>query len=367
MDKISVIGIGKLGLCFSLVLERAGFDVLGCDMREGYVKDIESKNIKTIEPKVEEYLKQSKNFRATSNFEKTIDHSDLIFITVRTTSLLNGEYDCSQIDKVVEDIKKIEVPYIPKNLVISCNVNPGYSNNVQEELKDYNYRVSYNPEWIAQGSIINDQEYPDLVVIGEQGVAAGDDIEEVYKKMCLSLPVFHRMDRLSAELTKISLNCYLTAKISLANMIGEVALSSGADPDQILDAIGCDKRIGNKFIRYGFGYGGPCFPRDTRSFIRHCSQVGINPYMITAAEETNKTHLKFMFTQFLKEYKNKKEIIEFDSVTYKPGVTIIEESQQLLLAATIANVGYRVLIKEHPDVIKQVKETYGDLFEYEIR
>lgn len=367
MKNISVIGIGRLGLCFALNLERAGYNILGCDIRKDYIESINNKTFKTIESDVERYLVESKNFVATNSIKNTINFSNVIFITVRTTSLKDGSYDCSQVDNVVKNIKDLGIQKEIKYLVISCNVNPGYSDKIQKELEEYNYIVSYNPEWIAQGSIIYDQRYPDLVVIGEGNKEAGNIIENVYKILCKSFPKIHKMDRLSAELTKISLNCYLLSKISLANMMGEVAVKSGVDPDKILNALGDDSRIGKKFIKYGFGYGGVCLPRDSRSFIKYANDVGIEPSMIIAAEKINKNHLLFQINEFLKNHPNKEELIVFDSVTYKKGVTIIEESQQLLFAEGIAWRGYKVLIEEHIDVINQVKEIYGDLFLYKER
>ncbi len=366
MKRISVIGIGKLGLCFALVLEKAGYNVKGCDIREDYVNLVNNKEIKTIESNVEKYLKESICFEATTNFEETINFSDIIFITVKTTSLIDGKYDCSQVDNVINSIISAGVSKRNKQIIISCNVNPGYSDEVQEKLKDYNYIVNYNPEWIAQGSIIHDQEFPDLVVIGENDKESGNIIEDIYKNICLSNPVFHRMDRLSAEITKISLNCSLVSRISMANMIGEMAIKSGVDPDKILNAIGSDSRIGSKYFKYGFGYGGPCFGRDTRAFINYANKLNVKPSMIIAAEEINKKHLEFQVNNFIKN-NSKEEVVIFDSITYKPGVTIIEESQQLLYAAEIAKNGYKVLIKEHIDVIKQVQKIYGNLFLYEER
>ena len=366
MDNISVIGIGTLGLCFALVLERAGYNVLGCDIKKEYVDSINNKKIKTIESKVEEYLKETKKFKATLSLKETIEHSDIIFIIVRTTSLLDGRYDCSQVDKVVDDIIRLGISEKVKQIIISCNVNPGYSNYVQEKLEKYNYIVNYNPEWVAQGSIIHDQEFPDLVVIGENDEESGNIIKNIYENICLNNPFFHRMDRLSAEITKVSLNCYLTARISMANMIGEVAVKSGVNPDKILMAIGDDTRIGNKYIKYGFGYGGPCLHRDTKAFINYTNKLKIKPSMIIAAEEINKNHLQFQLNKFF-ENNSKDKLVVFDSITYKKGVTLIEESQQLLYAVEIAKNGYKVLIKEHPYVIRQVKEIYGNLFMYEER
>jgi len=364
MDRISVLGIGRLGLCWALSLERAGYNVLGCDIREDYVKAINKKTFKTVEPDVERHLTESVNFKATTSLDEAIRYADILFVTVRTQSMPDGRYNHSQVDQLLRDIQNLGITNSPKQLIISCNVNPGYSDKIQKRMSWFGYSVSYNPEWIAQGSILHDQEYPDVVVIGEASKYAGQLIEDIHRDVSRESPTFHHMNRLSAELTKVSLNCYLTARISLANMIGEVAVKSGVDPSKILKAIGSDTRIGSKYIKYGFGYGGPCFPRDTKAFIHYANKIGVDPVMIESTQSVNDNHLKFQLEQFFKEH-DKDEVIRFDTVTYKPGVTIIEESQQLLFAVEIAKEGYKVVIKEHPDVIKQVKEIYGDLFEYE--
>ena len=364
MENISILGVGRLGLCFALTLEKAGYDVVGLDIREDYVKSLGNRTFRTIEPQVETLLVKSKNFKATSNFQEAINHSNVLFVTVRTTSMPDGEYDCSKVDILVDRILRLDPFEETKYLVISCNVNPGYSDTVQQKLECHNCIVCYNPEWIAQGSIIHDQMFPDVVVIGSNDETASNIIEKIYKASCQSDPFFSHMDRLSAELTKVCLNCYLTAKISLANMIGDLAVKVGGDPEKILETIGHDKRIGPKYIKYGYGYGGPCFPRDTRAFIYYAHRNGSEAAMVEAAEKINRSHLYFQLRQFFETHSDKNKMIEFDTVTYKPGVIIIEESQQLLYAAEIAKAGYSVVIKEHPDVISQIEKLYGSLFIY---
>ena len=312
-----------------------------------------------------DYLSKATNLRATLNLKDAIEHSDLLFVTVRTTSLPDGRFDHSQVEQLLSDLEKIGKTE-NKHLIICCNVNPGYSNEIQERMGKYGYTVSYNPEWVAQGTILHDQAYPDLVVIGQGSDEAGNRIEEVYHNICHSNPVIHRMDRMSAELTKVSLNCFLTVKLSYANMVGEIAIRSGVDPDPILAAVGNDSRINPKYFRYGFGYGGPCFPRDNKAFVHYANKVGIDPLINEAVIKVNDNHLQFMVAEFCKMHDQSAPVV-IESVTYKPGTVILDESQQLLYAAKIAEQGYDVTIREHPDVIRQVKGIYGDLFKYEQR
>ena len=377
MKNISVIGIGRLGLCFALTLERAGYNALGCDLKQDYVDSVNDKTFFSREPLLNRYLKEALVFRATTSFAKTIEHSNLIFVTVRTESEANGRYDVSQVESVVASIQQLGPQENKKHLVICSNVNPGYSDTVAERLKELNWEVSYNPETVAQGTILINQSNPDCVYVGSDTDELADEIKEVYKNICDNSPSIHCMDRLGAELTKVSLNCFLTVKISFANMVGNLATKMGVNPEKVLRAVGSDQRINNKFFKYGFGWGGPCFPRDTRAFIRNAEQCGINAHLVKAAGVINKEHLEFQVEKFILEYDTDEPIIfdgrgqaltgaaVFEGVTYKKGTTIIEESQQLAFAAKLASLGYEIIIIDHLETINKVKEVHGDIFVYE--
>jgi UDPglucose 6-dehydrogenase len=365
VKNITVIGLGRLGLCFALTLERGRYNVLGIDINKDYINSVNSKTFNSFEPNVSEYLSVSQNLKATVDLTAGLNFSDIIFVTLRTESLENGKYDHSQIEVLITNIIKIGKQKNKKDLVICSNVCPGYSNEIQKRLKDYNYMVSFNPEWVAQGQILKDQESPDLVVIGQANEESSNKIEKIYKNICSNSPPIHKMNRLSAEITKVGLNCFLTTKITYANMLGELAIKSGVDPEPILKAIGTDSRINNKYFKYGFGYGGPCFPRDVRAINYYANLISANTDIIKSVINTNKNHLDFQIEQFEKNNKDKTILVNIDTVTYKKGTIIIEDSQQLLFAVGIVKKGYKVVIKESVKVIKQVKERYGDLFIYE--
>lgn len=258
MKNVSIIGIGKLGLCFALTLEKSGYGVVGVDINQTYVNLINGKQLSSSEAGVEDLLNKSKNFRATTSISEAVEYSDMLFIIVATPSLPNGRYDHSQVDGVVENLKQIGKQKRQKHFIVCCTTMPGYCDSITQQLNDLNYTVSYNPEFIAQGTILRDQANPDMVLIGEANKEVGDMIQSVYEKHTLNQPRYARMSPLEAEITKLSLNCFLTTKIAYANMIGDIVKSVGGNPDAVLSAIGSDSRIGNKYLRYGYGYGGPC-------------------------------------------------------------------------------------------------------------
>lgn len=365
MENISVIGIGKLGLCFALTLEKAGYDVLGVDVRSEYVKQINNKSFMSDELHVNDYLKRSKNFVATTSLEDSIQHSDYLYVVVATPSLPNGEYNHSQVESLTDKLISLGKQDRTKQLIICCTTMPGYCDKLQDRLADYNYEVSYNPEFIAQGTIIRDQAYPDMVLIGEANITAGDAIQKHYETMTSNEPRFCRMTRTEAEICKISLNCFLTTKISFANMVGDICNASGCDPTVVLKAVGSDSRISSKYLGYGYGFGGPCFPRDNRALGHHALKVGIDPIVCKATDDMNKKHLVNQFNHFIKNNSISEPVV-FDYITYKKESTMLEESQQLEFAVMLAKYGFKVTVHERESVVIELKKLYGNLFVYEV-
>ena len=364
MEKVTVIGIGKLGLCFALNLEQSGFEVLGVDLAPAYVASLNDKTHTSFEPQVEELLKASQHFRATTQLQEIVAFdAPSVFIAVATPTLEEGGYDHSLLDQVINDLINLGPTSSTKDLVVVATTLPGYCDLLAEKVAPLGYTLSYNPEFISQGTIIRDQQYPDQVLIGEANKAAGNRIEAIYRQVVKNEPRYCRMSRLSAEICKLATNCFLTTKISFANSIGDLATKVGAEPDKILAAIGADSRIGGKYLGYGFGYGGPCFPRDNRALGKYARDNGYELLISQATDEVNRRHLDFQTQEWLASYPAS-EAIFFDTVTYKPGSILLEESQQLALAVKLARAGRKVVIKERPIVIAELKAEYGDLFEY---
>jgi UDP-glucose 6-dehydrogenase len=151
-------------------------------------------------------------------------------------------------------------------------------------------------------------------------------------------------------------------KISFANSIGDLAMECGAEPEKILAAIGSDSRIGIKYLKYGFGFGGPCFPRDNQALNKFASDV-FKPLLLSEATiKVNQDHLDHQFNQILKSGENP---VYIDHVTYKKGTDILEESQQLALALRLAQSGRKVIIRDSRGVREKLEQTYPGLFQFE--
>jgi nucleotide sugar dehydrogenase len=356
MDNISIIGVGKLGLCLALNLERKGFNITGVDIDKNYIQSLNNKTYITSEPFVNEYLQESKNIKFTTDLKQALEN-DVLFVVVRTPSTPDWKYDHTDIENIADQFISFGKQKTRKDLIINCTTFPGYCDILQEKLKDYNYFVSYNPEFIAQGTIIKDQIKCDNVLIGEADKYAGDLISVIYYRMVESNPIYNRMSRTEAELTKLSVNCFLTTKISYANMVGDIAYRLGCDADRVLKAIGTDSRIGNKYLKPGFGFGGPCFPRDNRALARCGEEVGVDAVISKATDEMNEKHLQYQIEDFIKRNPNHEGLtVQIDFVTYKKDSTFIEESQQLKFAIKLKELGYRIeILDNRPEVLNQLK------------
>ena len=346
--KNGLIGAGRLGICLALLMAEAGYEVLASDVREDYVHSLRNKAIRTTEPAVQELLERSHNIDFTTSNERVIKECEIIFTLVATPSLEDGSYDVSAVDDVVSDIQKYGWnnmdSLVGKSLVVGCTTNPGDCDVFQDKLSEVGMDVYYNPEFIAQGSIVCDLRFADMVLVGGEGHHRSE-LERIYEGIQNGYrsPTVHFMSAKAAELTKIAVNCFLTTKISYANMIGQVLSLSGMSDeiDTVLDAIGSDARIGKKYLGFGFGFGGPCFPRDNRAFAAYAQQIGVEHNIGTTTDNFNDAH-----TEFLKNYviKNnpKKLPYCFKYLTYKRGIDIITESRPYDLAKILLDEGYSV-------------------------
>ena len=362
--KIGVIGAGRLGICFALLCERAGYDVLVSDIREDYVNDLNAKKISTNEPEVEDLLRISKNFRATTNNKEVIEECDLIYTLVATPSLEDGSYDVSAVWDVVEDLKDATKK---KYFVVGCTTNPGDCDAFQKYLPR-NVHVMYNPEFIAQGSIISDLKQADMVLLGVDPTLEDHvvkDIKTLYQKIQTTRAIVSVMSPKSAEITKIAVNCFLTTKISYANMLGDVLHKSGCGDETtaVLRAIGTDSRIGGKYLNYGLGYGGPCLPRDNRAFAHFAQKVGLEYNLGYVTDGFNNEHAQTV-ADYWEEMNKDRKPFYFEYISYKKGTDIITESQQYRLCLDLLDRGFKVYIQNDRRVSSQVSEyldeKYGD-------
>ena len=362
--KIGVIGAGRLGICFALLAESAGHDVYVSDINPSYVNKLTTKTLYSNEPEVEDLLLRSTKLRATTSNSNVIKSSDIIFTFVPTPSLDDGSYDCSLVDDVVCDL--IRSPNLEgKKFIIGCTTNPGFVDKVDQKLEGRGISVFYSPEFVAQGTIIRDMKNADMILCGGRDEEGFELIKSIYLSFMERDVNFYPMSNTAAEITKIGINCFLTYKISYANMMGQILYNSGCGDEikNILASIGADSRIGSKYLNYGLGFGGPCLPRDNRALGYYADKVGLKYSLPQVTDDFNEAH-----ADFIKNYcveRNTEGLAFFiDSIGYKIGCDLVIESPRLRLVEDLLKDGHRVYVQEIDEVIEEyqeeLEEDYGD-------
>jgi nucleotide sugar dehydrogenase len=357
---VGVIGAGRLGLGFALVCDKHGIPVFVSDKNETYRKNLKNGFCFTNEPFILDLLTKKRFLEVMNTNEEVIKSSDLIWTFVETPSLSGGQYDISKLTDVVNDIQSCFEKGINvqgKTFIIGCTTNPGDVENISNLLSKISVNVVYNPEFVAQGEIVKGIEQCDMVLLGTNNENTLKYIINLYRAISDTHVSFNIMSYSAAELTKIAINSFLTTKISFANMIGEIATNSGLESEvqTILRAIGSDSRIGKKFLKYGFGFGGPCLPRDNRALSNYAKKYNANSKLSELVDEMNVDHTEYLANHFIKKNPDKKVPFVMKHISYKKGTDIITDSQQYNLCLHLLSKGYTVFVQEIDAVINQFK------------
>jgi UDPglucose 6-dehydrogenase len=288
---------------------------------------------------------------ATQDWSKAITETDMTTVIVPTPSGADGGFRNDYVLSVMDEIGRVLAKKPGYHLVvINSTTMPGsVGGPIRARLENASGRkvgpelgLCYNPEFIALGDVINGLLHPDFILVGESDKKAGDLLEGVYRKVVGPDANIARMNFVNAELTKISVNTYVTMKISFANMLGEMCdRLEGADVSVVADAIGRDTRIGKKYLKPAIGYGGPCFPRDTIAFGRVAHLLGGKADLALATDVINRR-------QVLRLAETIRDLIASGVVavlglSYKPHTPVIEESQGIMLAKALSQEGFDVI------------------------
>ena len=367
INNLGIVGVGKLGICYAIILAKAGYKVYIYDINRLILDNIKNDTYNYNEPGLNDLISEFKsNIILSYDLNDIYKNCDIIFTYIQTPSLDNGLYNHEYIDKFINETLKFDNnDNDNKIIIINSTVIPEYCNSIKEKLKLNNFSLCYNPSFIAQGSIISNIINPDIILIGIDDNDNDNNynkIIDIYDKILINNDKnkYKKMNLLEAEITKLSINCFITTKITYANMIGDYLINKNCNPDIVLNAIGSDSRIGNKYFKYGFGYGGPCLPRDNKALYEYGNQNNYNFNICNINDMNNAKHLLFQFENL----KNSKEPIEFKYITYKDISDILEQSQKLELAILLAKNKNKVIIYERPFIIEILKNKYNDLFEY---
>lgn len=353
----SVFGLGKLGSCIAATLAMQGISVVGVDVDPEKVRKINEGLPPVDEPLLAETIaKGGSRLRATLDVKEAVQ-TDVSFFIPPSPSLPDGSFSNEFLLRAMQPIAKALREANKKGHLFVCSstTTPGACDSVlipmiEKETgwicgKDFGF--CYNPEFIALGNVIKGLLEPDMVLIGESDSENGAALEALYQHYNQNKPRIARMSIISAELTKISVNSYVTMKISFTNQLRMIAEKfPKADIHTILNAIGSDSRIGNKYLRAGLSFGGPCFPRDNRLLAFTAREVGLDAPLAEATDEINE-QTKLRLFEKVQSLVPKGETVAILGLSYKPDTYIVEESAGLFLAQQLKRHGYRVVVHDY--------------------
>jgi len=353
INDVSVIGLGKLGGTMAGCLASRGFNVIGVDVSEKAVNALNAGHTPAQETGLDELIQANKQrLRATLSHEDAILNSDLSFVIVPTPSDERGaftiQYAAYAFEAIGKALAKRETYH---TVVLTSTVLPGATRYgllpILEKFsgkqcgKDFG--LCYSPEFIALGTVIRDFLNPDFYLVGEFDERSGAALESVNSRVALNQAPSKRMSIENAELAKLSVNSFVTLKISYANMLADLCERiPGGDVDVVSDAIGMDKRIGRRYLTGGFGYGGPCFPRDNVALNFIGKHVGASTPLLEVNDNYNRT-ISPRFVDKLMPFLRKGATVAILGLAYKPLSHVIEESAGIYLCLALANKGFRVM------------------------
>jgi len=323
--KVSIIGLGKLGLPMAAFFASKGHRVTGLDVSESLIRRLRNGECPIEETDLEPLLSQQ-HIVFTTNFTDVL-RSEIVFIIVPTPSLPNGRFSNEYVLNALfclSDYKGL--------VVITSTVMPG---SCEKEFKPLlpNAQLCYGPEFIALGSVLHNMAHPDSVLIGEDCKESGDKLE-VFHRTLYDVPIC-RMSLWNAEVAKLALNVSVTMKIGLANMLTDVCerIPRG-DVNKVTNFIGHDSRIGHKYFGGGLSFGGPCFPRDGRAFMCVAKELELDCPTVKANDDFNQLHNENVVKRALTLLGG--DTVSVLGLTYKVNTNVIEESAAIGIAGELS-------------------------------
>jgi len=342
--KICVIGTGYVGLVTGVCIADLGNDLTCVDIYEKKIENLKKNILPIYEPGLEELLKRNKKrLNFTTSLKEGVQGADIIFIAVGTPPKDNGEADLSYVKEAARAIGKHMNGY--KIVVDKSTVPIGMGDLVESIIDDtkkvkHGFDVVSCPEFLREGSAINDFMNPDRVVIGAKKKEAANQVAEIFKPLKTSIVI---TDLRSAEMIKYASNSFLATKISFINEIANICERVGADVKTVAEVMGMDKRIGGRFLDAGAGFGGSCFPKDVAALINIAKSEDYEPSILNAVVEVNKTQRKLVMNKIKKMLGTiEGRTIGVLGIAFKPNTDDIREAVAIDIISLLLDKGCRI-------------------------
>ena len=363
---LTIIGTGYVGLVTGACFAEFGYSVTCIDKDNERLEMLQSGKCPFFEPSMDELLDKHINKTKLISFSSTIknnlDKTDIIFITVGTpTRRLEEEADLSFVWQVADEIADNINNYC---LVVTKSTVPvGTTREVKKIIsKKVNHNlfdVVSNPEFLREGSAINDFIRPDRVVIGTENKKSENIMRELYRPLFLKETPIVSTSIETSEIIKYASNSFLATKIAFINEVADLCEVVGADIQQVAYAMGIDKRIGSKFLNAGPGFGGSCFPKDVKAFVSTAKKKDINLSIINAVNKSNQDRINKISDKIISNIKNKSTIC-FLGLSFKPNTDDVRDSTSMKIASNLFEKGYKVQCYD-PEAMNNAKKENSNL------
>lgn len=369
--KISVAGAGYVGLVTGICLASSGIDVLCCDADESRTEALKNGVLPIYEPKLGELLNRclsgEKRIGFTSDMEQTVNHAEVIFITVNTPTSENNLSDLSNVFDVARKIGKYMNS--PKVIVNKSTAPVGtgrkilseIANILRERSSSLEFDVVSNPEFLREGSAVDDFTNPERIVLGADSPKAADTVKAVYAEQAgRNIPVLVTGIE-TAEMIKYASNAFLAARVSFINEIANICELCGADAAVVAEGMGLDSRIGPKFLKPGPGFGGSCFPKDLRALSGLAVSLGYAPFLLDGVLKTNKRQTAVMLNKIRRSLAGtESRTVTVLGVSFKPDTDDIRDAPSIPIIEGLLKDGITVRLYD-PKAMDNLKRQYPHL------
>jgi UDPglucose 6-dehydrogenase len=348
-EPIGVIGTGYVGLVTAAGFAELGSEVWCVDIDAAKVERLRRGEVPIYEPGLEELLaKHAGRLHFSTDLAQALEHTRLLFVAVGTPPTYSGDADLSAVHAVVDAIPASERHAFVMKSTVPCGTGTSIQRVLGEHGKDGLRYVSC-PEFLKEGSAVEDFMNPDRVVVGDNGDWAGDAVVELYAP--LNAPLV-RTDIASAEMVKLASNAFLATKISFINEIANVCEETKADVVEVARGMGLDERIGPKFLQAGIGFGGSCFPKDVDALKQLAGNSGYHFQLLTAVIEVNELQKRRVIAKLQKHLGGLVgKRVALLGLAFKPNTDDMREASSLVLSARLNADG--ALVSAYDPVAEQ--------------
>jgi len=357
---IAIIGTGFVGAVTAAVYAHLGQTVIGLDIDENKIASLRQGKVPFFEPGLEELLKTEQaagRLSFTTDYQEAIKDADIIVIAVGTPSSSEGQVNLEYVYASAEGM----APFLKNGaiVVVKSTVPPGTLDSVAEKIgakTSTKFYVASVPEFLREGSAVKDTLNPDRIVVGTENQQVFEKLEQLHQP--LGAPVI-QVGPESAQMAKYSANAYLATRITFANQIADLCEHTGADIEEVIRAIGFDKRIGDHYWYPGFGYGGSCFPKDVKELAHYSKSVGLDQNLLVHLDRLNEERIPNLMSHYsetIGEWQGKKVAVL--GLSFKPNTNDMREAPSTKVVPYLINAGAEV-VGYDPKALAEAERIFG--------